>query len=62
MTAGFGAEIAAVVAQHAFFSLDAPIQRLAIPDVPVPHNFGLMEAVVPGVDSIAQCMSEVLEA
>jgi len=49
MTAGFGAEIAAVVAQHAFFSLDAPIQRLAIPDVPVPHNFGLMEAVVPGV-------------
>ena len=62
MTAGFGAEIAAVVAQHAFFNLDAPIQRLAIPDVPVPHNFGLMEAVVPGVDSIAQRMSEVLEA
>ena len=62
MTAGFGAEIAAVVAQHAFFSLDAPIQRLAIPDIPVPHNFGLMEAVVPGVDSIAQRMSEVLEA
>jgi 2-oxoisovalerate dehydrogenase E1 component len=62
MTAGFGAEIAAVVAQHAFFNLDAPIQRLAIPDVPVPHNFGLMEAVVPGVDSIAQRMTEVLEA
>jgi 2-oxoisovalerate dehydrogenase E1 component len=62
MTAGFGAEIAAVVAQHAFFSLDAPIQRLAIPDVPVPHNVGLMEAVVPGVDSIAQRMSEVMEA
>jgi 2-oxoisovalerate dehydrogenase E1 component len=62
ITAGFGAEVAAVVAQHAFFNLDAPIQRLAIPDVPVPHNFGLMEAVVPGVDSIAQRMSEVLEA
>lgn len=62
MTAGFGAEIAAVVAQHAFFSLDAPIQRLAIPDVPVPHNVGLMEAVVPGVDSIALVMNKVLEA
>lgn len=62
ITAGFGAEIAAVIAQHAFFSLDAPIQRLAIPDVPVPHNNGLMEAVVPGVDSIAQRMTEVLEA
>jgi 2-oxoisovalerate dehydrogenase E1 component len=62
MTAGFGAEVAAVVAQQAFFNLDAPIQRLAIPDVPVPHNFGLMEAVVPGVESIAERMSEVLEA
>ncbi|HEY3258403.1 MAG TPA: transketolase C-terminal domain-containing protein [Gemmatimonadaceae bacterium] len=62
ITAGFGAEVAAVVAEHAFFNLDAPIHRLAIPDVTVPHNFGLMEAVVPGVDSIAQRMGEVLEA
>jgi len=62
LTAGFGAEVAATVAEHAFFNLDAPIQRLAIPDVPVPHNFGLMEAVVPGVESIAEKMREVLEA
>jgi 2-oxoisovalerate dehydrogenase E1 component len=62
ITAGFGAEVAAVVAQEAFFNLDAPIQRLAIPDVPVPHNFGLMDAVVPTVESIAGRMAEVLEA
>jgi 2-oxoisovalerate dehydrogenase E1 component len=62
ITAGFGAEVAATVAEKAFFNLDAPISRLAIPDVPVPHNFGLMDAVVPGVESIAQRMSEVLEA
>ena len=62
MTAGFGAEVAATVAQEAFFSLDAPIQRLAIPDVPVPHNFGLMDAVVPTVESIAAIMTEVIEA
>ncbi len=62
ITAGFGAEVAATVAQEAFFDLDAPIQRLAIPDVPVPHNFGLMEAVVPSVASIAQRINEVLEA
>ena len=62
ITAGFGAEIAAVVAEHSFFNLDAPISRLGIPDIPVPHNFGLMEAVVPSVDSIAQRMHEVLEA
>ena len=62
MTAGFGAEVAATVAQEAFFNLDAPIQRLAIPDVPVPHNFGLMDAVVPTVESITERMTEVLEA
>jgi len=62
ITAGFGAEVAATVAQDAFFSLDAPIQRLAIPDVPVPHNFDLMDAVVPTVESIGERMSEVIEA
>ncbi len=62
ITAGFGAEVAATVAQEGFFSLDAPIQRFAIPDVPVPHNFGLMNAVVPTVESIAGQMTDVLEA
>ncbi len=62
ITAGFGAEVAATVAQEAFFNLDAPIQRFAMPDVPVPHNFELMDAVVPTVESIAERMTEVLEA
>jgi 2-oxoisovalerate dehydrogenase E1 component len=62
ITAGFGAEVAATVAQEVFFSLDAAIQRLAIPDVPVPHNFGLMDAVVPTVESIVERMTEVIEA
>jgi 2-oxoisovalerate dehydrogenase E1 component len=62
LTAGFGAEVAATVAQEGFFNLDAPIQRLAIPDVPVPHNYELMDAVVPTVDAIAERMTEVLEA
>jgi 2-oxoisovalerate dehydrogenase E1 component len=62
ITAGFGAEVAATVAQEAFFNLDAPIQRLAMPDVPVPHNFDLMDAVVPTVEAIAERMTEVIEA
>jgi 2-oxoisovalerate dehydrogenase E1 component len=61
LTAGFGAEVAAVVAQEAFLSLDAPISRLAIPDVPTPYNVGLMQGVLPSVEEIAGKMRELLE-
>lgn len=61
LTAGFGAEIAAVVAEEAFLSLDAPISRLAIPDIPTPYNLGLMNAVLPSVEGIAAKMQELLE-
>lgn len=60
MTAGFGAEIAAVVAKECFFNLDAPIERIAVPDVPLPYNLGLLNTVLPGVDTIASRMSELL--
>jgi len=61
LSAGFGAEIAAVIAEEAFLSLDAPISRLAIPDVPTPYNVTLMNAVLPSVDDIAAKMQELLE-
>jgi 2-oxoisovalerate dehydrogenase E1 component len=60
MTAGFGAEIAAVLAKEAFFSLDAPIERLAMPDVPSPHSPVLLDAVLPGVDGIAAAMANLV--
>ena len=52
MTAGFGAEIAGVLAQEAFWHLDAPIRRLAPMDIPIPYHTVLLEAVVPDVESI----------
>jgi 2-oxoisovalerate dehydrogenase E1 component len=61
ITAGFGAEIAAVVVRESFFDLDAPVERLAVPDVPVPYNVTLMNAVVPTVERIADRMRQVLE-
>lgn len=54
LTAGFGAEIAAVVAREAFLQLDAPVERMAVPDIPLPYNVALMEAVLPGVQEIAE--------
>ncbi len=61
MTAGFGAEIAAVIAKEAFFDLDAPIERLAMPDVPSPHSPVLLEAVLPGVEMISQAIAALAE-
>jgi 2-oxoisovalerate dehydrogenase E1 component len=60
LTAGFGAEIAAVLAREAFFDLDAPIERLTMPDIPSPHSPVLLEAVLPSVERIAECMSRLV--
>ena len=59
ITAGFGAEIAAVLAKEAFFDLDAPIERLAVPDVPSPHNPLLLDAVLPSVTVIAEAVTQL---
>ncbi|NPA26579.1 MAG: pyruvate dehydrogenase [Chloroflexi bacterium] len=60
LTGGFGGEIAAVVMDEAFEWLDAPIRRVAAPDVPVPYNIGLMHAVVPTVERIRQAIEALL--
>jgi 2-oxoisovalerate dehydrogenase E1 component len=51
-TGGFGGEIAATVAEECFLSLDAPVSRLCMADVPSPHNPDLLDSVVPSVDDI----------
>ena len=61
MTAGFGAEIVATVASESFFDLDAPVERIAMPDVPSPHNPILLEAVLPSIDDIAEKMTDLIE-
>jgi 2-oxoisovalerate dehydrogenase E1 component len=60
LTAGFGAEIAAVLAKESFFDLDAPIERLTMPDTPNPHNIHLMNAAVPTQQKIESAMQELL--
>lgn len=60
LTAGFGAEIAAVVAQDAFWHLDAPVQRLAPKDIPMPYHPVLLDAVLPSASVIEQAIAELL--
>ena len=60
LTAGFGAEVAATVAQHAFWLLDAPVERLAVDDVPMPYHPVLLDAVLPSADRIAERLESLL--
>jgi len=60
-TAGYGAEIAAVIADsEAFFHLDAPIRRVAGLDVPIPYNPQLEAAVVPTLDKIMEAARDLV--
>jgi pyruvate/2-oxoglutarate/acetoin dehydrogenase E1 component len=59
---GFGAEIAAVVAEEFFHLLRAPVQRVAGLNTPVPYAPELEDAVLPTADRIAQAIRAVMAA
>jgi 2-oxoisovalerate dehydrogenase E1 component beta subunit len=60
LTGGYGAEIAAILADEAFTDLDAPVRRLAGPDVPaVPYSHPLQDWFMPDPESIAAAIREL---
>ena len=59
-TGGVGAEIAALVVERAFDYLDAPITRVAAPDVPVPVSPPLGRMTVPTVEEIVEAVEALL--
>ncbi len=56
---GVSAELAAVIADGAFYSLDAPVKRLGALDVPVPFSPPLEDVTVPTHDLVAQTAREL---
>jgi len=60
VTGGFASEIMATISSEIFEWLDAPLQRLATPDCPIPYNISMMNTVVPGVDTIREKMEWLL--
>ena len=60
-TGGPGGEIAALIAEHAFVHLDAPIVRVAPPDTPVPYSPPLEEFFLPNASKIAEAMRALAE-
>ena len=54
LTGGFGAELAAIIAEHAFEYLDAPVRRLAGPDIPsMPYHHAMEDFFMPNREKIA---------
>ena len=60
-TGGFGAEIAATIAEEAFEDLVAPIKRIAAPDSPVPFSPPLEKAFIPQVADVVAGLRELAE-
>ncbi len=60
---GVGAEVAAIVAEEAFYDLDAPVRRLAMADVPaMPYAMAAEAAVMIGAPDIVAACRSLLEA
>ena len=60
MTGGYGGEIAAIIAEHGFEYLDAPVRRLAGPDVPaVPFSHPMQEWFMVNTEKIFNAALEL---
>ncbi len=60
-TNGFGAELAARVAEEAFLFLDAPVQRIAGKDCPVPYCKILEEEVLPKAKDLENALRKLAQ-
>jgi 2-oxoisovalerate dehydrogenase E1 component beta subunit len=60
LTGGFGGEIAALIAEHAFEYLDAPVRRLAAPDIPaMPYHHAMESFFMPDREKIARAARDL---
>jgi len=59
-TCGIGAEIAAIAAKDAFGYLDAPIERICPPDIPIPFSPALEKYYIIGKDKIAHSIKDLI--
>jgi pyruvate dehydrogenase E1 component beta subunit len=59
---GWGAEIASIVADEAFWDLDGPVVRVTTPHIPLPSAAALEDGVIPDADRVVATVRETLDA
>jgi 2-oxoisovalerate dehydrogenase E1 component beta subunit len=59
-TGGIAGELTALIVEHAFEFLDAPIRRVTAPDSPVPYSPPLEQAYLPQPDDVAAAIEALL--
>jgi len=59
-TGGFGAEVVAEISERAFAWLDAPVVRVAYPDLPVPYARNLEQELLPNAARVVAAAKKVL--
>jgi pyruvate/2-oxoglutarate/acetoin dehydrogenase E1 component len=57
---GATAEIASLIAEEAFYSLEAPVRRIGASDVPIPFSPGLEDQTIPTVASVLALAREMV--
>ena len=61
LTGGIGGEIAALISEHAFEYLDAPVKRVASLDTPVPYAPTLEEYFLPNTNKVVKALRELAQ-
>jgi len=59
LTGGWAADVAAIVAEEAFFWLDAPIKRVSAPDTPAPFAPVMEQFYVPSEERVIQAVKSL---
>jgi len=57
---GFGAELAAMVAEEAFYDLKGPVKRVGAPQIPVPVAPSLEKVFIPGPEDVVRAVLETM--
>ena len=56
---GWGGELGGGVAEHAFWARDAPVERVATAEVPIPYAKHLETAALPSVENVIEAVRRV---